>query len=187
MRVGMAAGASLECPECGCVCAGYDLREERRWRHLDKLQFPDPFGGAGAARLLPAARRPEREGAVERAPLALHPCLCLVCHTCFASDQSARAGGDVAALECGASPRPDAPRGGAGVDKARRQPMLQAMPHLGIDEKSIARGHTYLTYLTYLTASATPGMGMSLKSKKGAPARRRCGFWRAWPQSKKRR
>ncbi len=27
------------CPECGTLCSLYDHREERRWRHLDTMQF----------------------------------------------------------------------------------------------------------------------------------------------------
>ena len=32
-------GKDAPCPECGSACALYDLREERRWRHLDTMQF----------------------------------------------------------------------------------------------------------------------------------------------------
>jgi transposase len=39
VRVGVAAGAELRCPECGCESPGYDRSEERRWRHLDTMQY----------------------------------------------------------------------------------------------------------------------------------------------------
>ncbi len=31
--------ATLECPECGGAGPGYDFSEERRWRHLDTMQY----------------------------------------------------------------------------------------------------------------------------------------------------
>lgn len=39
VRVGVARGAELRCPECGEVGAGYDRSDERRWRHLDTMQY----------------------------------------------------------------------------------------------------------------------------------------------------
>ena len=39
VRVGVAPGAELRCPECGEVSAGYDRSDERRWRHLDTMQY----------------------------------------------------------------------------------------------------------------------------------------------------
>ena len=39
VRVGPRAGAALQCPECGSDSAGYDRTEERRWRHLDTMQY----------------------------------------------------------------------------------------------------------------------------------------------------
>jgi transposase len=39
VRVGVGPGAELRCPECGEVSAGYDRSEERRWRHLDTMQY----------------------------------------------------------------------------------------------------------------------------------------------------
>jgi transposase len=39
VRVGVGAGAALRCPECGEVSAGYDRSDERRWRHLDTMQY----------------------------------------------------------------------------------------------------------------------------------------------------
>ncbi len=39
VRVGARAGARLTCPECGRESPGYDLAEERRWRHLDTMQY----------------------------------------------------------------------------------------------------------------------------------------------------
>jgi transposase len=39
VRVGVAHGAQLRCPECGEVSAGYDRSDERRWRHLDTMQY----------------------------------------------------------------------------------------------------------------------------------------------------
>ena len=37
--VAWAGGRLVPCPECGAECPLYDLREERRWRHLDTMQF----------------------------------------------------------------------------------------------------------------------------------------------------
>jgi len=38
IRVEWIPSSSLECPECGGACPGYD-RRERRWRHLDTCQY----------------------------------------------------------------------------------------------------------------------------------------------------
>lgn len=32
-------GTPLVCPDCGKTCPGYDMGEERAWRHLDTMQF----------------------------------------------------------------------------------------------------------------------------------------------------
>jgi len=29
----------VECPKCKCMCKIYDHREERKWRHMDTMQF----------------------------------------------------------------------------------------------------------------------------------------------------
>lgn len=39
VRVGPRSGARLPCPECGKEAPGYDRAEERRWRHLDTMQY----------------------------------------------------------------------------------------------------------------------------------------------------
>lgn len=39
IRVEWPAQEALSCPECGERCPRYDYREERRWRHLDTMQF----------------------------------------------------------------------------------------------------------------------------------------------------
>lgn len=39
IAVEWAGGREAPCPECGEACPVYDLREERRWRHLDTMQF----------------------------------------------------------------------------------------------------------------------------------------------------
>ncbi len=38
IQVALRAGARLRCPECGAVCGIHD-RRERRWRHLDTMQY----------------------------------------------------------------------------------------------------------------------------------------------------
>lgn len=39
VRVAPREGAALRCPECGREVPGYDRSEERRWRHLDTMQY----------------------------------------------------------------------------------------------------------------------------------------------------
>jgi transposase len=39
IRVGPRPGAALLCPECGAESPGYDRAEERRWRHLNTMQY----------------------------------------------------------------------------------------------------------------------------------------------------
>lgn len=39
VRVGPRPGAVLKCPDCSAACVGYDRAAERRWRHLDTMQY----------------------------------------------------------------------------------------------------------------------------------------------------
>ena len=39
VRVGPRSKAALQCPKCGQEAPGYDRAEERRWRHLDTMQY----------------------------------------------------------------------------------------------------------------------------------------------------
>ena len=39
VRVELRPGAALRCPECGSESTRYDRAEERRWRHLDTMQY----------------------------------------------------------------------------------------------------------------------------------------------------
>jgi transposase len=39
VRVELPGDASLACPVCFGLCPGYDMRDERRWRHLDSCGF----------------------------------------------------------------------------------------------------------------------------------------------------
>lgn len=39
VRVGPRENAALKCPECGKPAPGYDHAAERRWRHLDTMQY----------------------------------------------------------------------------------------------------------------------------------------------------
>lgn len=39
IQVGPRPGAPLVCPECQADAPGYDRAEERRWRHLDTMQY----------------------------------------------------------------------------------------------------------------------------------------------------
>src|SRR5215203_3266496 len=48
------SGGRVVCPECGALCGVADHAEERRWRHLDTMQFATEL----AARL-PRSRCPE--------------------------------------------------------------------------------------------------------------------------------
>lgn len=39
VRVGPRQGITLLCPDCGAEAPGYDRAQERRWRHLDTMQY----------------------------------------------------------------------------------------------------------------------------------------------------
>jgi transposase len=39
IELGWQWGAATQCPECGRECSIYDCAPERRWRHLDTMQF----------------------------------------------------------------------------------------------------------------------------------------------------
>ena len=142
-------GGPTPCPECGRDCGLADHADERRWRHLDTMQFVTEL----VARL-PRTRCPEHGVKTIVPPWAdKHSRFTLLFET-FAVEvlQACRAIKSAAALL-------DISWDGlqAIMNRAVKRGLArrEATPirHLGLDEKSFGRGHDYITVLTDLDGS----------------------------------
>jgi transposase len=142
---GHAEGLRWPCPECGTELGLYDHAEERVWRHLDSCQFMTylharpprvecPRHGVRQVRLPWAEVRARFTTLFER----------LAIEVLQATDIRGAAGilrisWDEAwhLLE-------------RAVERGRRAKPARVTPHIGIDEKAIAKGHQYLTLVSDL-------------------------------------
>jgi transposase len=143
------AGGGVKCPECGDLCGIADHAEERRWRHLDTMQFATEI----VARL-PRARCPEHGVKTTEAPWAGKHSRFTLLFEAFAIEvlDACRTIGAAAEL-LGLSWDQAQSIMNRAVERglARREPT--PIPHLGLDEKSFGRGHDYVTVMTDLGGS----------------------------------
>ena len=142
--VGISEGARLCCCECGQECAGYDAREERRWRHLDSCGFLT-YLVARVARVKCAVH-----GVVSVAvPWSEAHSRFTLSFSWFALRvlQGTKVQGQAAALlRLSAGRIHDLMHRAVARGLARRE--ATPLAHLGLDEKSIARGHSYVIILS---------------------------------------
>lgn len=142
-------GGPVACPECGCTCGLADHAEERRWRHLDTMQFATEL----LARL-PRCRCPEHGVKTLVPPWGdKHSRFTLLfeafaievlqaCRTVKAAAQLLGLSWDsVQAIMDRAAAR--------GLARRKAVPV----PHLGLDEKSFGKGQDYITVLTDIDGS----------------------------------
>jgi transposase len=142
-------GGRVRCPECGQSCGIADHAEERRWRHLDTMQFVTEL----VARL-PRCRCPEHGVKTVIPPWAAkHSRFTLLfeslaieviqaCRTVKAAAKLLRLSwNSVHTIMARA------------VERGLERRDARAIAHLGIDEKSFGKGQDYVTVLTDIDGS----------------------------------
>ena len=145
MYLGHAYGIDWPCPECGKPCSLYDHQPERKWRHLDTCQFRTILHaqpprtrcqqhGVHAVRLPWAEPNSRFTALFERVAIEW-----MKAASQQAVAQQLRLSWDeVHAIQARAVARGLARRNNEIVD------------HLGVDEKSFTRGHSYFTLVNDL-------------------------------------
>ena len=142
-------GSGVSCPECGVACGLADHADERRWRHLDTMQFTTEL----VARL-PRSRCPEHGVKTIVPPWAGKHSRFTLLFEAFAIEvlQACRTVNAAAAL-LGLSWDAVQSIMDRAVARGLERRQTTHIPHLGIDEKSFKRGHDYITVLTDLDGS----------------------------------
>ena len=133
------------CPECRTACPGYDTAKERRWRHLDTCQLKTYLVCS-----VPRVSCPQHGVHVAYVPwsdpgsgftAAFEALAITVLKATVVQSRAAHL------LRLSESQVHDLMHRAVERGMLRRD-ATQVMPHLGIDEKSIRRGHSYMSVLT---------------------------------------
>ena len=142
-----AEGALWHCPECQRECPVYDLREERRWRHLDSCGFTTWL----IART-PRVECSEHGVKTVNVPWAGPKSRFTLAFECFAITllQATKVQSRTAhLLKLNPGQVHDIMQRAVARGLSRRNGD-EVMPHLALDEKSFHRGHQYVTVLSDL-------------------------------------
>ena len=142
-------GSGVFCPECGEACGLADHADERRWRHLDTMQFTTEL-----------VARPPRSRCGEHGVKTIVPPWAgkhsrfTLLFEAFAVEvlQACRTVNAAAAL-LGLSWDAVQSIMDRAVARGLERRETTHIPHLGIDEKSFRKGHDYITVLTDLNGS----------------------------------
>lgn len=142
-------GGRVACPECGRLCGLADHAQERRWRHLDTMQFATEL----VARL-PRARCPEHGVKTLEAPWADKHSRFTLLFESFAIEVLQASRNISAAAEL---LRLDWNTAQAIIDRAVERGLarrtVDGVRRVGLDEKSFGQGHDYITVLTDIDGS----------------------------------
>ena len=142
-------GNRVPCPECGQACSIADHAEERRWRHLDTMQFITEL----VARL-PRCRCPEHGVKTVVPPWAAKHSRFTLLFEALAIDviQACRTVKAAAALLRLSWSAVHAIMARA-VERGLERRDERQIAHLGIDEKNFGKGQSYVTVLTDIDGS----------------------------------
>jgi transposase len=142
-------GSGISCPECRRSCGLADHAEERRWRHLDTMQFTTEL----VARL-PRCRCPDHSVKTIVPPWAGKHSRFTLFFEAFAIEvlQACRTVKAAAAL-LGLSWDAAQTIMDRAVERGLERREANPIPHIGIDEKSFGKGHDYITVLTDIDGS----------------------------------
>ena len=149
IELGWQWGSDAKCPECGRECSIHDSAPERTWRHLDTMQFVTLIRAR-----TPRANCPEHGVKTMTVPWAVPQGRFTLHFERFAIE---------VLLAC-ASVKQACELLGIGweaaheimkraVERGLERRQLDQLKHLGMDEKSFKRGHSYITLLTDLDRS----------------------------------
>lgn len=142
-------GTSFGCPECGRQCSVYDHTTERRWRHLDTMQFRTilharpprvkcPEHGVKQVALPWAEKNSRFTAFFERFAIDV----LLACQTVQGAQGILRTSWDETwhILQ-------------KAVARGKSRKTARSLPRIGIDEKAFRKGHNYITLLYDLDRS----------------------------------
>jgi len=149
IEVGWQWGSDAQCPECGRACSIHDSAPERTWRHLDTMQFMTVIRAR-----TPRAKCPAHGVKTMAVPWAAPQGRFTLHFERFAVEvllacANVQAGCEL--LGIGWESAHEIMKRAVARGLERRQ--LDQLVHLGLDEKSFKRGHSYITLLTDLEQS----------------------------------
>jgi transposase len=142
-------GQSAKCPECGRACSIHDSAPERTWRHLDTMQFTTLIRAR-----TPRSDCPEHGVKTMSVPWAAPQGRFTLLFERFALDvlrASASVSQACELLGIGWETAHELMR--RAVERGLERRQLEALKHLGMDEKSFGRGQSYITLLSDLDES----------------------------------
>ena len=149
IELGWQWGQSAQCPECGRPCSIHDSAPERTWRHLDTMQFTTLIRARTPRAECPAhgVKTMQVPWAVPqgRFTLLFERFVVEVLLACASVSQACEL------LGIGWDAAHEIMK--RAVERGLERRQLDQLKHLGMDEKSFKRGHSYITLLTDLEAS----------------------------------
>ena len=149
IELGWQWGTAAKCPECGRECSIHDCAPERTWRHLDTMQFTTlirartpradcPQHGVKTIGVAWAAPQGRFTLLFERFGVEVLLASASVSQACELLGISWDTAQDIMRRA---------------VERGLERRQLEALKHLGMDEKSFKRGQSYVTLLTDLDQS----------------------------------
>ena len=146
LRLDHEAGARFPCSECGVLCGVHDHTEERRWRHLDTMQFETML----VART-PRAECPEHgvrnaalpwAGKNSRFTLLFEAFAIKVIQACRSQSQAEELLGlDWSSIQTIVE---------RAVERGLARRQIEGIEEVGLDEKSFCRGQDYVSLMSDL-------------------------------------
>jgi len=139
-------GETVQCPECGCQCTIADRGPERRWRHIDTMQFKTELVAAtprcNCAKCGVKTIAVPWAGKNSRFTLMFESFALTVIKACGTVHQAKgllKIGWDAVhrIME-------------RGVERGLKRRKVEGIKYAGIDEKSFRKGHNYITVLNDL-------------------------------------
>jgi transposase len=149
IELGWQWGAAAKCPECGRECSIHDSAPERTWRHLDTMQFETLIRAR-----VPRSDCPEHGVKTMKVPWAAPQGRFTLLFERFAVDVLLACASVSQACELlglGWEAAHEIMR--RAVERGLERRELDQLKHLGMDEKSFKRGHSYITLLSDLEQS----------------------------------
>jgi transposase len=149
IELGWQWGAAAKCPECGRECSIHDSAPERTWRHLDTMQFTTLIRARA-----PRSDCPEHGVKTMQVPWAAPQGRFTLLFERFAVDVLLACASVSQACELlglGWEAAHEIMR--RAVERGLQRRELDQLKHLGMDEKSFKRGHSYITLLSDLEQS----------------------------------
>jgi transposase len=149
IELGWQWGADAKCPECGRECSIHDSAPERTWRHLDTMQFETLIRAR-----VPRSDCPEHGVKTMKVPWAAPQGRFTLFFERFAVDVLLACASVSQACELlglGWEAAHEIMR--RAVERGLERRELDQLKHLGMDEKSFKRGHSYITLLSDLEQS----------------------------------